>query len=236
MAKTLLDGVNELGRRVGLIQGDSGVFSSLTDSPRQQFIDVAVQVFNELVDDVYSRSDRAHPIEMDEDTIILISNKRNYPLRDEVTRLFWPMLDETNGQYITEYPGSYIDMVNLQPFPDNEKGLPRMGAWNPNDGFIYLDNIPQSAEAGKVYKYRFSKDLVMTLSTDRFPFADVVFRAIMPAAAELWRLNNNREFDRPAFDRSVGRAVRYLSKVPRSGTWNPRHVSIRFNTDPFNAN
>ena len=52
MAKTLLDGVNEVLKRVSLIQGDNAILTDLTDSSRQVYIDVAVQVWNESVDEI----------------------------------------------------------------------------------------------------------------------------------------------------------------------------------------
>lgn len=51
MAKTLLNGVNEVFKRIKLIQGDAAALTSLTDSARQHSIDLAIQIWNEVVDE-----------------------------------------------------------------------------------------------------------------------------------------------------------------------------------------
>ena len=44
MTKTLLNGVNDLLKRVKVIAGDTGTLSTLTDSAKQAYIDTAIQV------------------------------------------------------------------------------------------------------------------------------------------------------------------------------------------------
>ncbi len=54
VAKTLLNSVNEVGKRAGWIAGDAGLLTSLTDSGRQSFIDQAIQVINEGIAELYT--------------------------------------------------------------------------------------------------------------------------------------------------------------------------------------
>ena len=71
MAKTLLNAVNEILKRVGVISGDSGALTTLTDSARQKPIDVAIQVINEAMDELYSMPGISAPQGQGESTITL---------------------------------------------------------------------------------------------------------------------------------------------------------------------
>ena len=114
-SKTLLDGVNEVLKKVHIIQGDSGALTSLTDSGRQVYVDLAVQVWNEMIDDLYATSDMAYPQEIAQSTITLATSDRSYALAADVNQLRFPFKDETNRQYIHEYPGGYMRMISDQP-------------------------------------------------------------------------------------------------------------------------
>ena len=65
--KTLLNGVNEVLKKVGILEGDTGLLTTLTDSPRQIFIDTAVQSLNEVNDEVYSVLDKPKPDQLAEE-------------------------------------------------------------------------------------------------------------------------------------------------------------------------
>ena len=114
MAKTLLNGCNEVLKRASLIQGDSGVLTTLTDSGRQIFIDTAVQVWNEAIEDLYETVGQTKPNALAEDTITLATGTRNYTLNTALNELYYPFIDETNGNFIVEYPGGYLEMVSNQ--------------------------------------------------------------------------------------------------------------------------
>lgn len=221
MAKTLLDGVNELLKRVGEIRGDTGVLASLVDSGRQNSIDIAVQIWNESVDELYSTTALAMPNELAENTITLVLDDRDYVLQSDLLELRFPLQDETNGHFISEYPGGYQALVESQPQPANFKGLPQFAAIRPTDGLLYLDTLPQTAEAGRIYKYRYDKETVLTLATDVFPFTDAVFRALVPAGSEVWERKKKRQFDQPMFDLSMGRAGRLLNQTQPRQSWKP---------------
>lgn len=232
--KTLLNGVNEVLKRVQVIDAD-GELSTLTDSARQVFIDTAVQVWNELVEELYTSDLLAKPNELAEDTITLSTNDRDYALASDLLQLRWPLLDETNGRYITEYPGGYEALVRDQPFPSNETGLPLHGAIRPTDGQLYLDKLPTSNENGLVYKYRYDKDVSLSSASDTFPFSDAVFRALVPAAAEVWKLEQKSSFNAGLFKTSMGRASRLLLKGVPGGSWAPIRYKVHTMADPFDA-
>jgi len=232
LSKSLLNGVNELLKRVQIIQGDQGLLTTITDSGIQNFIDIAIQILNELVDHLYDTANQPHPNELAEATITLVTGDRDYALAAGLNQLRFPLLDETNGRVILEHPGGYLGIVNSQYTPANYTGQPFYGAIRPTDGELYLDYIPTAAENGLVYKYRYDKDLELTDAADTFPFKDVVFRALIPAGAELWNQNQKNKFNGGLFKAYMGRAARYLIQQPPRESWKPGQVS-NFDEDPF---
>jgi hypothetical protein len=231
MAKTLLNGVNEVLKRVSVIQGDSGALTTLTDSGRQVYIDLAVQVLNEVMEEMYALANKPMPNILSENTITLATSDRDYTLQTDLIQLLYPLLDETNGQYILEYPGGYMGMVSDQAYPSNYTGLPTYAVISPEDGELYLDKLPTSDENGLVYKYRYIKDGSLSAAADQFPFSDAVFRAIIPAASQLWSKQQKKEFDSGEYKISMGRAMRFLSQGVQRDSWIPKITTRGF--DPF---
>lgn len=229
--KTLLNCVNEVLKRVKVITSNS-LLTSLTNTGKQPYIDIAVQAWNETIDQLYGDIKEIRPNVLGEATITLATGDRDYVLASGMNILHFPLLDETNGRYIHEYPYGYVNLVNSQSIPANYTGLPELAAIRPSDGELYLDRIPTSNENGNVYKYRYEKDTEMTLYTDTVPFNDVVFRALVPAVAEKWKLENKKEFNGGVFKRSIGTAARYLRQTPQNDSWLPIH-GVKNITDPY---
>lgn len=229
--KTLLDCVNEVLKRVKVITSSS-LLTTLINTAKQPYVDIAIQVWNETIDQLYRDIKETRPNILAEDTITLVTDTRNYSLPVDLTLLHFPLLDETNGQYIVEYPGGYLSLVNNQSIPANYTGLPELGAIRPTDGALYLDRIPTANENGRIYKYRYSKDTELLVATDTVPFPDVVFRALVPAVAEKWKLENKREFNGGVFKRSIGIAAGYLRKTPQNNSWTPQYGGNNV-TDPY---
>lgn len=232
MAKTLLNGVNEVLKRVQIIQGDSGEFTSLTDSARQIYIDLAVQVWNEQIDEIYSKTSVALPNEVTEATITLVTSDRDYALAADLVQLRFPFLDRTNGQYITEYPGGYEAMVTDQNFPDNYTGLPMSGAIRPTDGELYLNNIPTASENGLIYTYLYDKDTVLAIAADTVPFKDAVFRAMVPAVAEAWKKARRQRSNQKTYNNAMARAATLLTQNQLRTRYIPSKINFS-TTDPF---
>lgn len=233
MAKTLLNGVNEVLKKVDVLDSDSGVLADLSDSGKQNFIDTAVQVLNEVVDELYSLVDRPKPNQLAESTITLVTSDQDYALASDLVRIRteFGLIDETNNQVITILE-SYRDLI-LGDLDQNDTGLPTFAAIRPTDGELWLDRSPTSNENGRVYKYRYEKELELSVAADEFPFGNTVFRAIVPAAAELWKLNHHREFSQGLFNGSLGRAARLLSQIPARNSWMPARGPNNI-TDPLN--
>jgi len=213
MAKTLLNGVNEVLKAAKLIQGDSGELTSLTDSPRQVWVDSAVQIWNETMEELYSTAEIPMPNELGEDTITLVTGDRDYALVAFNT-LYFPFVNETTGQYIYEWTSGYLNLVATQPIPSDWTGLPLYGAIRPTDRQLYLDRLPTSDENGLVYKYRYDKDVSVSAKDDTFPFTDTVFRALVPAVTEKFNVKHFGQFNGGLFRESIGRAARELSGQP----------------------
>lgn len=232
MAKTLLNGVNEVLKKADVLDSDSGTLADLTDSGKQTFIDTAVQVLNEVVDELYSLAEKPKPNQLAESTITLVTGDQDYALASDlvVLRTEFGLIDETNNQVITVLD-DYRALIHGD-LDQNDTGLPTFAAIRPTDGELWLDRAPTANENGRVYKYRYDKELELSVAADTFPFGNTVFRAIVPAAAELWKLYHHREFSQGLFDGSMGRAARLLRQVPARDSWMPSHGAFDA-TDPL---
>lgn len=219
---TLLDGVNELFDRANLNSSDQPALSSLTDGARQQWINVAIQVWNEVVEELYSATKLAMPTELAEATITLVQGQREYTVATDLVQFRFPLLDETNHHYIFEFPGGYTNLVNLQSNPADFIGLPSFAAWDSRSGGLFTEYAPDAAAAGRIYKYRYDKDISLSAAADTFPFRDAVFRALVPAAYQIWRREQRNGFDDGIFQASMGRAARFLPQVIQRTDYQPR--------------
>lgn len=218
MAQTLLAGVNEVLKRVSVITGDSSVLTSLTDSGRQVWIDTAIQAWNEAIDELYSAIEQPRPNRFTEATITLATGDRDYALAD-ANRIFWPFREPINGYRIELFEQGYQAMVNQQLVPANYTGRALFGCIRPTDGYLYLERIPTSTENGLVYTYGYESDDGLDEATDTMPFNDGVFRALVPAVAQLWERQQKRSFDNELFYTSLGRAARLLPRLPARQSW-----------------
>ena len=232
MAKTLLNAINEILKRVSVIAGDSGEFTSLTDSARQPAIDIAVQVVNEAVDRMYYSTNLAMPTGQAEATITLVQGVRTYALATDLVRLRYPFIDRVNTQHLFEFKGGYNQILIFDPELDDE-GLPHFGAINPVDAQFFVDRIPKAEDAGRVYFYQYDKDLSLELATDLFPFNDAVFRALVAAWVQLWKRERRNQFDVALFDAGMGLAARLLTKKIIRSSWSPRGRSGGGSARPF---
>lgn len=221
MAKTLLNAVNETFKRVNVTAGDAGALTTLIDSARQHPIDVAVQVINEGIDELYSASDFPIPKEQKESSISLVAGTRAYDLATDLIQLRWPLIDKTNSQFIVQYPGNYNDMLLIDPEQD-DAGLPHWGVISPVNGQIFLDRAPSAADAGRVYTYQYDKNLALSAADDAVPFNDAAFRAMVPVWVQLYKREMRNEFDSELYRQGIGRAARFVIEVQPRQSYSPR--------------
>lgn len=221
MAKTLLNSVNEVFKRMSVIAGDASALTTLTDSARQHPIDVAVQVINEGIDELYSAISRPIPKEQAESTITLVTSTRSYSLASDLIQLRFPMIDKTNNQYLVEFPGGYNRLL-LQDPEQNDTGLPQCGAISPVNGNLHLDRAPTSAENGRVYTYQYDKNLALSAAADTVPFNDAAFRAMVPVWVQLYKREMRNEYDEVLFKKNIGRAAAFAVEVQPRDSYSPR--------------
>jgi hypothetical protein len=223
MSKTLLDGVNAVLKKVGMIAGDAGTLASLTDSGRQVAIDLAVEIIGEGVDELFRATGDAVPLGQGESFITLATSARSYSLAVDLVRLRWPFVDKTNGTYILEFAGGYNELLVYDP-RQSFTGLPYRACINPVTDLLYMDRTPTVNENGRVYTYQYDKDLTLSAATDVLPFNNTVFRAMVPAWTQLWRRDKRgqKDFDPALFATNIGRAARLLNQVEPRKSYSPR--------------
>lgn len=220
MAYTLLQVLNRVLKRTNVITGVSGELAGLTDSAKQTYIDVALQVINEGIHELYSQSGIALPQESATQNITLSTGTREYTFSpDDIESIRWPLLDETNGNQIYPYPGGYEKMRAEQLQPGNWTGLPQYAAINPTNGKLRMDVAPTANEDGRVYVLLYDKRINLTAASDTFPFSDTVVDAMVPVWSELWKREQRNNFDAGLMTLHYGRASRYLSKKPMRRKW-----------------
>jgi hypothetical protein len=218
---TLLDAINEVFKRTNNIQGDAAALTTLTDSARQHPIDMAIQVINEGIDELYSSSAVEKPLGQAESTITLATGTRSYALASNLERLKFPLIDKTNTQFIISAPGGYEYLLLIDPEQD-DTGLPIWAAISPVTGQLYLDRAPTSAENARVYTYQYEKDVSLVLATDTVPFSNVVFRSMVPAWTQLYKREMRNEFDAELYKMAIGRAAIFLTELEPRDSYNPR--------------
>lgn len=233
MSKTLLNAVNEIFKRVNVIAGDATALTTLTDSARQHPIDVAIQVINEGIDELYSYTQEGLPQQQAESTITLAIGTREYSLATDLIRLHFPLIDRTNGQYIVQFPGGYDDMLEWD-LQQNQTGQPMYAAISPINGKLRVEVAPSSSVNGRIYTYEYEKDLVLANASDAVPFGNVVFRSMVPAWVQLYKREMQGEFDQPLYASGIGRASRYMSELEPRPSYSSRPQRDTF-LDPYTS-
>lgn len=192
MSKTLLNGVNDVGKRASLLTSAESLLT-IVDPQRQHEIDTIIQVWNECIDELYRLAGDPRPTVFSSGSITLVAGTRAYAIDVAAEAIRWPFMDTTNGNYIVRYPGGYNKLIEDQPQPANYTGLPEAGAIRPDDShnvtgvYVYLDRTPTSDYAGRVYTYRYETDKELTEAGSIMPFGDTVYRAMVPVVAYIWQ-------------------------------------------------
>ena len=234
MAKTLLNFVNEVLKKTDVLDSDVGLLTSLSDSARQTLIDLAVQSINEVIDEAYDVQGLSKPKQMRESSITLVAPNKDYALHSSLVTLRneYHLIDQTNNHVIYILEDGYYRIVqgDLQ---QDDTGLPSYCAISPINGRLVFDRTPTSAEAGRVYKYRYDTDLELEVATDDVPFSNEVFRALVECAAERFKFHKHLEFSETAYNKGLARARRFIRKLPARASYGKMESSFNI-TDPFN--
>lgn len=212
MAKSLLNGVNEVLQRMGIV-ASTNALSSLTDSGKQIFIDQCVQAINETVRHLYLKCQKPMPKIVGSTTLTLATGDDDYNLAlTDVSRYIFPFVDATNQEEICEYEGGWEELYYLKAMWTVE-GLPEYAVVSPIDGQIIVDQTPTANENGNVYTVYYEKDGIMSSASDTFPFDDSVFVDLVPAMTDKFRQIRGANPDRQVWRESVANAAKSLSQV-----------------------
>lgn len=215
----LLDAVNAVLKRVKIIAGTNGALTSLIDSPRQTMVDTVVQVINETIHELYSTSELPIPLESNTQNVTLVTGQREYVLSPTPEAIRFPLIDTTHGNYVVEYPGGYERMRIDQLQPANWTGLPTYAVINPTNGKLRFNTAATVNENGRVFELLYDQRIHLINATDTFPFSDTVVDSLVPAWSELWKREQRNSFDQGQFDKSFGRASRYLTQKVMRRKW-----------------
>ena len=219
--KQLLDGVSRVLIKVSEIESRD-TLTSLTDSSRQVFIDTAVDAWNETIDELYQLTRHPRPNAIKTKSVTLVAGQREYRLHSTLITLRYDfhLIDETNDHIIRLVEDGYRSIL-FGDLGQDDTGLPSFATINPENEKLIFDRAPTSADAGRVYKYRFEKDLEMNDATDIFPFTDVVFRALVGAVAEKWKFEHRESGSLDVYNRFLAQAASRLRQSPLRASWAP---------------
>jgi hypothetical protein len=213
VAISLLTAVNATLKRVSIIEGSSGELTTFTDSARQTSVDVMIDVWNEVVDTLYSLADSLEG-ETASSTFTLALNDREYALASDYVRMIGNPINSTNNRILFPYPGGYQQMLVDQLDETQFTGAPLRWVVNPNNGEIRVDSHPTSSEVNDVYTYQYEKALNLSVVGDTFPFGDEIVQSLYPAVAQAWTRERQQQFDQGIFNASLARAAQKLRNTP----------------------
>lgn len=236
MSKTLVNGVNDLLIKVGVLDNDT-VLTSLTDSARQTYVDSAVQAINETLDRLFALPQMpTRPNQVSERVITLTTDDQDYELHESLVRLIpqFGLVDEENNHVISiiDDPDAYRRMI-IGDIEQDDTGLPYLACIRPTDGQLWLDRAPTAEYDGRQYKYRFERDPGMSEATDEFLFTDPVYRGVVLAASELWKKENKSSFNGSLFNAALAQAASRLTRTPPRDRWIDKGRGGSSPTDPL---
>lgn len=219
MAKTLLNGINDVLTKAGHVSSTSAL-SSLTDSGKQLFIDHAIQAINETLIDVYTRSGMELPNAVGSATLTLATSDRDYDLAiTDFSRIIWPIVDPDNDYFIYEYPGGWKSLYQDMPLAADWQGRAEYAAIRPTDGELLLDLTPTATENGLTYVVYYEKDTLLTLAADAFPMTDIAYTALLPAITERYNLIRGASPDFGVYRVSLAGTARLLTQTQPRRSW-----------------
>jgi len=219
MAKTLLQGVNQVLQKMGQVSSTNAL-SSLTDSGKQLFIDQCVQAINETLIDVYTRPGMSLPKAVGSTTLTLVTNDRDYDLGlTDLSRILWPIVDEQNYYFIYEYPGGWSSLYGDMPLSTDWTGRAEYAVIRPTDGQLMLDLTPTSDENGLTYTVYYEKDTLLSAAADEFPCTDIAFTALVPAITERYKRIRGAGGDQGMYEVSVAATARLLGQTEARAHW-----------------
>lgn len=222
MSRTLLNEVNAVLKKSGLIQGSTGELTSLTNDALQVDIDNVIKACNIAVLDL-ERCGIVMAMRA-AGSITLVLGQREYTMPSNYVEMVGDvMVDETFGGTLTPYVGGFMQMRNEQLIPANFVGMPYAWCINPTTGSFRINTTPDATAAGRVYGYIYRPTLLMSLATDLFPLKDDAVEALEDAIEQQFNRHRKGQFDQSAHQMSMARAAQIARQLPLQ----PRYGVVR---------
>lgn len=226
MSKNLITLVNDVLRNVGFITGESGELTSLTDAARQVEIDIAKNIINTCITEVYSLANTPFPIEMAVSNISLVEGQREYELPSGLVQIRYPIIFEEDQHAVLEYCGGFEEMRKDQLNPANYTGQPQHACINPTTGMLRFDYIPTSEENEDVYKLYYDKEMLLNVAEDTVSFSDTAANHLVEVATIDWKFKRRPTIESTLIvqnkrhrDKHMALAVKYISQVQTKTSW-----------------
>ena len=191
MAKTLLQAVNAVLKRVGQIQGTAEELTTFVATDRQHRVDYILQLFQLGVDGLLDEYPAAGGIA--QGTLTLVQGTVTYNPETDFIRFIreegriQAMRDATNNRFLYPFPGGLQAMRDYKVAESGAQGQPFYFVLNESRA-IELDRPPDSASAGQAFKYTYHKEVALDSITDTFPFPDMAVRALESGVAEIYKM------------------------------------------------
>lgn len=231
MALSFLQAVNKSLRRTRIISSD---LASFTDAAHQSDITIHLDIWNEVLAELYLESDIGNVVE--EGSITLATDTREYSLPSDFERMAGEsygtrvLTNTTDTISVFEYPARsgispYAAMFADQPDPTDFTGRPLWWAISPKASNIRMDKTPTSGENGEIYKFLYDKRQNLSLITDTFPISDTSVEGLVPVVAEAFRRDRAGE-QRDPISEQAGfiRAVEMANKNKSRRSYGPRYI------------
>lgn len=223
MAFTFLQAVNDTLKRHGTIAGSAGELTTFTDTGFQGHIDLCIQVWNEVVHELYSFG--TFHGEQKEGTLTLATDTTTYATPSDFEQMSgetWEtaVMVNTGNFFMREYPGGHLKLYADQPDPSDFTGRPRHWVLDKTGDNFKVDSTPTADENGDAYTFLYDKEIALTTTTDTFPFTDTVVRALTPVVAELMRIDDK---EARLSSTSFRRALKYVREKNDNKEWGFAH-------------
>lgn len=220
MSRTLLNEVNVILKKSGLIQGSTGELTTLTNDALQVDIDNVVKACNRALLDV-ARAGVDINLRT-EGTLTLVTATREYvvPTSPVFIEMVSPrMIDETLGQWMEPYPGGYSQLREDQLIPANYTGLPLFWVINPTNNKFRLNTLPTANENGRIYKFIYKTSLLLAVAADVFPLRDDATEALEDCIEQQFNRHRKGQFDQSAYQMSIAMCAQIARQLPQQSRY-----------------
>ena len=193
---TYLVAVNATLRRVGVIAGDASALTTFTDTQRQREVDIVLQVWNEIVHELYDLGSLQG--EVADGSITLVTDTDNYAVPTDFEQMagatyLTRVMVKSDGVRLFEYPGGYRQMFIDQPDRADFTGAANYWALNLTNNTFRLDKRPTLTENDDVFNFVYDKRINLSATGDTMPFSDTVTEALQSVVAEIFRIDFHGE-------------------------------------------